>query len=170
MSNLKLMRCSVAWLPSTMSLLILNLLLGGLTMAQDPINHAADPAAEQRQISELLGQQAIDWNAGDLKKFMQSYWNSEQLTFSSGGQTTRGWQATLDRYQTKYSTPDEMGRLTFDQNEITMLGSEAALVLGTWQLKWGNDRSRGGNFSLVLQKIDGHWKIIHDHTSELKAP
>ena len=50
-------------------------------------------------LSGILREQAEAWNRGDIEQFMEAYWKSEQLTFSSGGRTTRGWQATLDNYR-----------------------------------------------------------------------
>ena len=115
-------------------------------------------------IESVLWQQADAWNKGDIGAFMEHYWKSDELTFSSGGQTTRGWQATKDNYVRRYPTRDAMGQLTFSQLEITPLESTAALVLGQWRLA-RNQSPVGGNFSLVLRKINGRWLIIHDHTS-----
>lgn len=117
-----------------------------------------------REITKLLGQQAAAWNAGDIDAFMEHYWKSDELTFSSGGQTTRGWQRTKESYQQRYPTREKMGQLTFSQLEVTPLGDSAALVLGRWRL--ARDESPvGGNFTLAFRKIDGRWVIIHDHTS-----
>ena len=122
---------------------------------------AADATSD---LQSVLKQQADAWNRGDIDAFMQHYWKSDELTFSSGGQTTRGWQSTKENYQRRYPTREKMGRLTFSQLEITPLGDSAALVLGRWQL--ARDESPvGGNFSLVCRKIDGKWLIVHDHTS-----
>ncbi len=118
-----------------------------------------------KEIEKILNQQAERWNAKDLEGFMATYWKSENLTFSSGGKTTRGWQATLDRYQSKYP-PEKMGTLTFNNLETTILNENAALVLGNWYLKF-KDKNPSGNFSLVLKKIKGQWKIVHDHSSSL---
>src|SRR5262245_11322536 len=52
-----------------------------------------------QQIEKTLSDQAAAWNRGDLDAFMAAYWKSEQLTFSSGGETQRGWQATYDRFK-----------------------------------------------------------------------
>lgn len=115
----------------------------------------------------ILERQAAEWNQGDLEKFMDAYWRSEQLTFSSGGKTTRGWNATLDRYRERYADKAAMGQLTFSELEVTPLGSEAALMLGRWHLvAHGEDYE--GNFSLVWRQIDGQWKIIHDHSSAVE--
>ena len=98
---------------------------------------------------------------------MEHYWKSDDLTFSGGGKTTRGWQATRDRYRERYPTRQKMGRLTLSEFEITPLGDSAALVLGKWKLDRA-DEPVAGNFSLVMRKIDGRWVIVHDHTSRLE--
>ena len=117
-------------------------------------------------VEAMLRTQQAAWNAGDIDKFMQHYWQSETLTFSSAGQTTRGWRATIQRYRERYPSPDDMGQLEFDQLEVTPLGGSAAMVLGRWQLQRENTPD-SGNFTLVVRKIDDRWLIIHDHTSRL---
>jgi beta-aspartyl-peptidase (threonine type) len=120
-------------------------------------------------VQSMLRAQEEAWNRGDIEAFMEYYWKSDDLTFSSGGKTTRGWQATLDNYKERYPTREKMGKVSFQDLEITPLGDAtsedvAAMVLGRWQL----DRERepvGGNFTLVFRKIDGRWAIVHDHTS-----
>lgn len=119
-------------------------------------------------IKKILAAQTKSWNDGDLDKFMATYWNSDQLTFCSGGKTTTGWQATLDNYRKSYATPEKMGRLNFDGLEVSMIESKSALVLGRWHLRMEDDSKRDGNFTLVVKKIGNNWKIIHDHSSELK--
>ncbi len=114
-------------------------------------------------VVSMLNGQAIAWNEGDIDRFMQSYWRSDELSFSSGGKVTRGWQATLDGYRARYPDHDAMGKLTFSQIEVTPLGDTAALVLGRWHL--ARTDPVGGIFTLVLRKELGGWVIIHDHTS-----
>lgn len=122
----------------------------------------------EKSIEQILKVQAQCWNDGDIEGFMTTYWKSDDLTFSGGGKTTRGWQATLDRYKKSYPR-GKMGKLTFDGLEISMLGEDAALVLGYWHLQLPTDNEstelKEGNFSLVLRKMSGSWKIIHDHSS-----
>jgi ketosteroid isomerase-like protein len=123
-------------------------------------------AAIRAAVEAVLRAQEDAWNRGDIDAFMEHYWKSDDLTFSSGGKTTRGWNATLARYRDRYPTRDQMGRLSLSGLEITPLGDSAALVLGHWKL----DRETepvSGNFTLVVRKFDDHWLIVHDHTSRL---
>lgn len=131
---------------------------------------AIGPEAMARvAVQSVLRAQEAAWNRGDIPAFMEHYWKSDDLTFSSGGKTTRGWQATLDNYRKRYPTRDAMGRVSFSELEITPLGGfsdedGAAMVLGRWQLDRESEPV-GGNFTLVFRKIDGRWVIVHDHTS-----
>jgi ketosteroid isomerase-like protein len=118
-------------------------------------------------IRNILARQTAAWNRGDLNEFMETYWKSKDLTFSGGGRTTRGWQATLDRYKSRYAPPNEMGVLRFEQLEISMLADTISLVLGNWHLKMKDGSDRTGNFSLVCKKFEGQWRIVHDHSSTL---
>ncbi len=115
-------------------------------------------------LTRVLTAQAAAWNRGDIDAFVDDYWKSPDLTFSSGGATTRGWQATRDRYHQRYPDRAAMGTLTFDSLEALRLDANSALLLGRWKLARAAD-SPGGNFSLVFCRIDGRWLIVHDHTS-----
>jgi uncharacterized protein (TIGR02246 family) len=115
-------------------------------------------------IESVLRAQQDAWNRGDIDAFVEHYWHSDDVTFSSGGKTTRGWEETVRGYRERYPTRTDMGRLTFANLEITPLGDSAALVLGQWRLERDNE-PLSGNFSLVFRKLDGRWLIVHDHTS-----
>ena len=141
----------------------MGLLAAGLTVSYTSTATAANDDATLIR-SEIMAQQKA-WNAGDIDRFMESYWRSDALTFSSGGKTIRGWQATLKRYRERYPDRTAMGELTFRDLDVTMLGEDAALVLGRWHLQ--RDKPIGGNFSLVWRRIDGRWRIVHDHSSAL---
>lgn len=118
----------------------------------------------ETKIGALIEQQATDWNNGDIDAFMNVYWKSEQLTFSSGGEITRGFNATMARYKKRYPTSAEMGKLTFSELEFQPLDTSAMQVLGVWNLQ--RDLPIGGRFTLVFRHFPDGWKIVHDHTSK----
>ena len=127
---------------------------------------ASTDAGVRDAVKKVLGAQQEAWNDGDVRAFMEHYWKSDDLTFSSGGKTKRGWKATLAGYLERYPTREKMGKLTLSGLEITPLGDAAAYVLGQWKLDRQSEPV-GGNFTLVLRKIDRRWVIVHDHTSRL---
>ena len=155
---------------SIMNLTVIAIVIIAVANNCDAQQHSDELTPDERtktHIKKLLVLQVGAWNEGDIDKFMETYWKSPQLTFSSGGQTTRGWQATLDRYKKRYHTRDLMGNLRFDQIEVLLLSSDVALVLGQWHLTRKDDTPHG-NFSLVVRKINDNWQIIHDHSSTLE--
>ena len=115
------------------------------------------------RIQNILGRQADDWNRGDIESFMQAYWKSPDLTFSSVGRITRGWHQTLENYHKRYPSRKAMGHLDFSDLEITPMGDDAALVLGRWHVE--REKPIGGAFTLIFRRFRGRWVIVHDHTS-----
>jgi len=109
-----------------------------------------------------------DWNRGDVTAFMRGYWKSPQTEFVGIGGIMRGWETVLDRYRKNYPDRASMGHLDFTGLEVTVLGPEAALAVGYWQLKRQND-TPSGVFTLVFRKLPEGWRIINDHTSQSPA-
>jgi ketosteroid isomerase-like protein len=114
-------------------------------------------------IRKVMDEQTAAWNAGDLEGFMRGYWNSPEMTFVSSGKITKGWQPTLDNYKKTYGSKAQMGVLTFSDLEITILGKDAAAVLGKWSLQREKDNLKG-LFTLTFRKFKEGWRIILDHS------
>ncbi len=122
---------------------------------------------EVKKIKSVLDRQVEAWNRRDLEGFMNGYWQSDSLTFYSGGVGVSGWKTTLDRYRNRYqSAGNEMGQLDFSDIQIELLGPTSAFVRGHWRLKMSASEP-GGLFTLVFRRMGDSWKIVHDHTSSL---
>lgn len=123
-------------------------------------------AAAQQDLTHVLEAQRTAWNRGDLNTFMDSYWKSPDLTFFSGDTITKGWEATLERYRTKYQSHGaEMGELSFTDQHVEMLGPSGAVVTARWHLKNRDGQQREGLTTVVCKKTPAGWKIVHDHSS-----
>lgn len=118
-----------------------------------------------KDIRDILHSQQKAWNRGDIGVFMESYWKSDSLMFISKNGITRGWDKTLQRYLTTYSSRELMGTLQFDIQEIQILGPNSAWVLGKWHLNRPTTGDIGGYFTLIFRQIEGRWVICSDHTS-----
>jgi ketosteroid isomerase-like protein len=126
-------------------------------------------AAEQSsnsvsQIQSVLIAQQDAWNRGEIDAFMNGYARSPSTVFISEDEVRRGWGTVRDRYRAKYSDRAKMGTLSFSDIEVAMLSPDAAVVLGRWQLKRGNDEPHG-RFTLIFKRLPEGWRIVHDHTS-----
>ena len=115
-------------------------------------------------IKAVIDAQRDAWNKGDIEGYMQGYDKSDNTVFVSGDNVTRGWQMVLDRYRKNYNSREKMGTLTFSDLETTLIGTDAAIVLGRWHLQRAGDEPHG-RFTLIFRKTKQGWKIVHDHTS-----
>ncbi len=150
--------------------LILLFALPSLAQGPDRSAHRAEMKqkmeASEADVRALLDRQVEAWNKGDLEGYMAGYWNSDQLTFYSGGTITHGWQATLDRYKQRYqSAGHAMGKLDFSDLEVKPLGPQTAMARGQWHLVMPDKKELRGLFTVILRKFPEGWRIIHDHSS-----
>ena len=126
------------------------------TIKQDP--------SEINAIKKMLTSQQECWNNGDIDGFMEGYWNSEELIFTS---TTHkpayGWENTLERYKKSYPTKASMGEFRFKILDTELTSKETATLKGKWELIRINDNPNG-LFWLDLEKIDENWLITKDST------
>jgi ketosteroid isomerase-like protein len=145
---------------STFTPLCLCFLLVGQTGGDEEVQ------AQKKAIHTVLIDQVTSWNKGDLKGFMAGYQKGNDVTFYSGKNIVKGWDAMLERYQQKYQGEGkEMGKLTFRDVVIDVLSADNAVVRGRWDLKMSK-ASPGGLFTLLLRKTTDGWRIVHDHTSD----
>lgn len=144
--------------------ILILLCIGAMSHAQTSPDEAAIRAA--------IAAQAAAWNRADIPAFMQTYENSPETTFI-GQKLRKGYEPILERYKTAYSTPEQMGTLSFGNIEVRLLAGscgkpEFAVVTGTFHLQRsakGEAKKDDGIFSLVWRKAADGWKIILDHTS-----
>ena len=142
--------------------------VSGCASRQEAVSSGSDNAPEE--IREVLDAQVEAWNRGSVREFMDGYAQTDTLRFASGGSVQRGWQQTLQRYQEAYGDSSAMGRLSFSELETWMLSDEYALVFGRWSLSRSGEYSDvGGLFSLLFERREVGWKIVHDHTSAATA-
>jgi uncharacterized protein (TIGR02246 family) len=127
---------------------------------------AAPASADAAPVRAVLDAQLAAWNRGDLDAFMETYWKSPELVFQSNAATTRGWQATLERYRKRYrSKGREMGQLRFEEREVQVLAPGVAFARGAWRLAFRKGKTAQGRFTLLLREQPEGWRIVYDHSS-----
>lgn len=115
-------------------------------------------------IKKILASQQECWNKGDIDGFMQGYWNSEDLIFTSTShEPAYGWQATFERYKNSYPTKSSMGELKFEILNTHLTSEKKAKLKGKWKLLRKDDHPNG-LFWLELEKINENWLITKDST------
>lgn len=116
------------------------------------------------KILSILAAQEKAWNEGDIQQFMLGYWENDSLVFVGKSGLTYGYNNTLENYKKGYPDKTYMGQLKFTILSMQPLGKAYYRIIGKWELK----RTVGnlnGHYTLLLQKINGEWKIISDHSS-----
>lgn len=119
---------------------------------------------DEKAIRKVLDDQNAAWNRGDIDGFMKGYWESDSLMFVGKSGVTYGYNNTLKNYKKGYPDTAAMGKLTFTEIKVKKLSKKYYFIVGKWYLK----RSIGdisGHYNLLLEKINGQWVIIVDHSS-----
>lgn len=119
---------------------------------------------DANKILQIMSAQEKAWNAGDIQQFMKGYWKNDSLVFVGKSGLTYGYNNTLANYKKGYPDKTYMGKLKFTILSMQPLGKQFYRVIGKWELT----RTVGnlsGHYTLLLQKINGEWKIISDHSS-----
>ncbi len=131
-------------------------------------------AEAQEQVAQLLTQQAEAWTRGDLEAFCSVY--AEDAAFVAPSGLTRGRQAVLERYRSRYPGPDAMGALTLEVmetrtawgTEVSLLGDavpsrvHAVSVVARWTLRRPGQPDATGLTLLVLRPHGAGWQIVQD--------
>ena len=127
---------------------------------------AASGRRPEAVIEAVLRAHMAAWNEGDLEAFMQGYWRDPAVRFVSGDTVVTGWRQTMARYKERYGDGGrkDMGDLSFERLDVEMLSSDLALVVGGYRLDRDGETSTGA-FTLVMRRIGGLWRIVHDHSS-----
>ena len=126
------------------------------TIKQDP--------NEIDAIKKVLTTQQECWNNGDIDGFMEGYWNSKELIFTSlNHKPAYGWENTLERYKNSYPTKSSMGKFRFEILDLKLISKNTAVLKGKWELIRINDHPNG-LFWLDLEKFDENWLITKDST------
>ena len=115
-------------------------------------------------IKKVLDTQKEYWNNGDIDGFMEGYWNSEELIFTSlHHKPAYGWENTLERYRNSYPNKESMGELKFEILDLKLTSSSTSTVKGKWELIRENDNPNG-MFWLDINKFEKDWLITKDST------
>lgn len=146
---------------STLSLLILLSCNMNNTNSVDVLKQDLN---EINTIKKILSSQQECWNNGDIDGFMQGYWNSEKLVFTSlNHKPAYGWKNTLERYKNIYPTKSSMGELRFEILNLKLISKTTATLKGKWELIRQKDHPNG-LFWLDIEKFDNNWLITKDST------
>lgn len=126
-----------------------------------------EPVAADSAVPVLLRESASGWNAGDLSAFLAPYRRDSAVTYIGGGGLRRGFEELRERYSPLFGAGARRDSLRFDRLRTRSLGDDHALTTGRYVLYRDGESTETGLFTLVWSRLDGRWRILHDHSSPL---
>ena len=118
---------------------------------------------DEMLIRSAMNEQTAAWNAGDMTRYMNTYWKSDSLMFI-GKNVEYGWDNVLKNYKKGYPDTAAMGKLDFELLSLKRLSVMYYSVVGKWHLKRTAGDQKGA-FTLLFKKIKNRWVIVQDHSS-----
>jgi len=131
----------------------------------------AGPADEVLQVVVKFDR---GFNTGDFDLIASVWGHSDEVTQfglgKSGSFRTEGWKKTVPRFMRLTRLPKGTLRLSRSQPRVTLLGDDIAIFTSydTLGVKPAPDAPRETwlcRSTLVLQKTQGEWLIVHGHSS-----
>ncbi len=113
----------------------------------------------------MLDSSAAGWNARNLDKFIAAYADDSGTTFVAGGHLHHGFAWIRRNYEPTFAPGATHDSLRFAEVEARALGDDFILATARFTLFRGDSVTSSGPFTLILQRMNGQWKIVHDHTS-----
>lgn len=126
---------------------------------------AADGDPLRTQITAMLDRSAGAWNRGDLDAFVWDYLDSDRTTYIGRHGVIHGRAAIRAVYAPRFAQPGMQDSLSFDKLEVDSLAPGVINVIAEYVLSRGDSVVARGPTSLVMERVDGGWKIVHDHSS-----
>lgn len=114
-------------------------------------------------IRAVINEQVAAWNAGDMHRYMNTYWRNDSLMFI-GKEIEVGWDLVSKNYRQFYPDAASMGKLEFEIVNLKKLSKFYYSVVGKWHLKWSTKEQRGTS-TLLFKKVKNKWVITQDHSS-----
>ena len=115
------------------------------------------------EICAMMDRGAASWNRGDLETFVDDYTDSATYVGSRG--LLHGRTAIAAHYAPRFAVGATRDSLSFRGIEVRLVAEELAQVVATYVLTRGDSVTGMGPTSLLMRRVDGRWRILHDHSS-----
>lgn len=126
-------------------------------------------ASLRAELEAMLQRAAVDWNRGDLDGFMSDYLPGDSTTYIGGRGLVRGPSAIRASYARLFTGKIQRDSLSFVILDVDPVAPDAANLIAQYILTrrvGGRDSvTARGPTSLLVRRVDGRWRIVHDHSS-----
>jgi len=127
-----------------------------------PVITMGDEQQIDYTISEMLGA----WQIGDIEKLHKDYADDVSVVNGNWAPPVFGWTSYLAAYQQQRA---RMQQVRMDRsNTYIKLSGNFAWACYQWDFSAvvdGQPSAVRGQTTLIMEKRNGHWLIVHNHTS-----
>lgn len=127
-----------------------------------PVIPLGDEQAIDYEISEMLGA----WQVGDIEKLHKNYADDVEVVNGIWAPPVFGWKNYLVAYQALHA---RMQQVRLDRlNTYIKYAGNFAWACYQWEFSAevdGQPSMSHGQTTLIFEKRDNHWLIVHNHTS-----
>jgi ketosteroid isomerase-like protein len=129
-------------------------------------SHTLIPMLDEQQIDYMLSEMLGAWQMGDIEKLHKDYADDVSIVNGSWAPPIIGWTNYLAIYQQQRARMQEV-RMDRSNTYIKLNGT-MAWACYQWDFAAvvdGQPTESQGQTTLVLEKRNNHWVIVHNHTS-----
>jgi len=138
-----------------------------------PADTSADMSnlPDERQIEYMLSEMLGAWQLGDIERLHRDYADDVSVVNGAWAPPVFGWTNYLAVYQQQRT---RMQQVRMDRsNTFIKVNGTVAWASYQWDfaaLVDGQQAASQGHTTVVMEKRNGHWVIVHNHTSQVPGP
>jgi ketosteroid isomerase-like protein len=116
-------------------------------------------------VAVMLETQAIAWNGGNLDGFMAAYARSPETTYIGSSGLIVGIDGIRARYAPLFEPGATRDSLRFTDLQTRELDPRFGIATARYVLERDGAVTSTGPFTLVLMRVEGEWRIVHDQSA-----
>jgi ketosteroid isomerase-like protein len=128
------------------------------------------PLSDEQQIDYMLSEMLGAWQLGDVEKLHATYADDVSMVSGSWEPPVFGWTNYLVRYQQMRA---RMQKVRMDRsNTYIKINGNIGWACYQWDFAAvvdGQQLESRGQTTVVVEKRNNHWVIVHNHTSQPPA-
>jgi ketosteroid isomerase-like protein len=138
-----------------------------------PANTSTDVSnlPDEQQIEYMLSEMLGAWQLGDIERLHRDYADDVSVVNGAWAPPVFGWTNYLAVYQQQRT---RMQQVRMDRsNTFIKVNGTVAWACYQWDFAAvvdGQQAASQGHTTVVLEKRNGHWVIVHNHTSQVPGP
>jgi len=129
------------------------------------------PMSDDKQIDYLISEMLGAWQIGDTERMHKDYADDVSIVNGLWAPPVFGWANYLAAYQQQRA---RMQQVRMDRsNTYTKITGNYAWACYQWDFSGvvdGQPTEVRGQTTLILEKRNDHWVIVHNHTSVAQPP